>query len=166
MEDGTLSEQDKKKKTFSLEDSIEDLKEFMRERSDLPDDSIESAEADSVLSSFGGKRATEAVEMARKGLAADPANPRLKDWLAFNLYAANEVDEAIALYSELIADDDTNVEQHYYLGNCYFKRGDFSSAINEWKRVVDLAPDTQKGKKALQRLQKVRRRFFEGARVK
>jgi len=148
----------------SLAKSIEDLKDFLREEGDLSDDTLDRETPISVVSSFAGKRANEAVEMARKGLAADPANPRLKDWLAFNLYANNEVEEAIQLYGELLAANDENPEQHYYLGNCYYKIGDFMAAIAEWKRVIELTPDSRRGRKAQDRIQRVRIQLYRNAR--
>ena len=151
----------KDKKGVSLAQSIEDLKAFLRDEGDLSDETIEHETPISVISSFAGKRATEAVEMARKGLSQDPSNTRLKDWLAFNLYAANELDEAIVLYKEMLAQNDENVEQHYYLGNCYYKTGDFMAAIHEWKRVIELAPDSKKGAKAIARIEKVRRHLYQ-----
>jgi len=158
-----VNDSDKENKTSSqsLEDSIEGLKAMLREDSDLTDDTIEHETPDSVLSSFASHRAREAVDMARKGLAADPASTRLKDWLAFNLYAANKVKEAIVLYRELLAVHDDNPEQHYYLGNCYYKSGRFSDAITEWKRVVELKSESHYGRKALTRLRKVQRKLFE-----
>ena len=154
----------KDKKGVSLEESIEDLKAFLREEGDLSDETIERETPISVISSFAGKRATEAVEMARKGLAQDPSNVRLKDWLAFNLYAANELEEAIVLYREMLSLNDENAEQHYYLGNCYYKMGDFMAAIHEWKRVIEIAPDSKKGGKAVARIEKVRQHLYQDER--
>ena len=154
----------KDKNGVSLADSIEELKAFLREEGDLSDETIERETPISVVSSFAGKRATEAVEMARKGLAHDPSNARLKDWLAFNLYAANELDEAISLYQQMLAENNENAEQHYYLGNCYYKKGDFMAAIHEWKRVIELAPDSKKGAKAVARIEKVRQHLYQDER--
>lgn len=144
-----------------LKRSIEGLKAFLREEGDLTDETIERETPDSVVSSFSGAKASEAVDMARKGLASEPDNPRLRDWLAFNLYAANQVDEAIVLYRQLLAENPGNVEQHYYLGNCCYKKGDFMSALAEWKKVLELAPDSSRGQKALRRIEKVRRHLYE-----
>jgi tetratricopeptide (TPR) repeat protein len=145
----------------SLAESIDGLKEFLKEQQDLGEDEIGGPRSDSVVSTYNRPHDAGAVEVARKNLARDPGNPQLKDWLAFNLYAGNQLDEAIALYEELLAAKPDNSEQRYYLGNCYYKKGLWQKAVQEWRRVCDLAPQSYRAKKAADRIAKLRKKMAE-----
>lgn len=148
------------KKDSALQSSIDSLKALLREDQDIPDDAFASRKSDEVLTTQSRPRDLSAVSLARRNLAQDPANPNLKDWLAFNLYANDEVDEAIELYEELIASGHQNSDQFYYLGNAYYKRGDYEQALDAWRRVSDLAPGTKRAQKAFDRIRKLKRQLL------
>jgi len=95
----------------------------------------------------------EGIEEVRMMLTNDPENLDLQDWLAFMLYTNNELDEAIELYKKLLAAEHRAENQHFYLGNAYYKKGLIKLAIEEWKRVVGLDPESKIGKKAAVRIE-------------
>ena len=72
-------------------------------------------------------------------LEQDPDNLQLLDWLAFMYYSNDEVDKAIASYQRIIRLEPGNASQHYYLGNCYCKKGLLEEARREWKRFNALS---------------------------
>ena len=95
----------------------------------------------------------EGIDEVRMMLKNDPDNLDLQDWLAFMLYTNNELDEAIDIYKRLLAANHRPENQHFYLGNSYYKKGLTKLAIEEWKRVVELDPESKLGKKAKVRLE-------------
>ncbi len=97
------------------------------------------------------------IEEIRELLRQDPENRQLKEWLAFSYYINDDYDEAIGLYLELIEENDTAPAPHYYLANSYYRNGYLEAAVEEWKRVVSICPDTMLGRKAAQRIEAVGR---------
>ena len=95
----------------------------------------------------------EGIDEVRLMLEADPENLDLQDWLAFMLYTNNQLDEAIELYKRLLSANHRPENQHFYLGNAYFKKTLVKLAVEEWKRVVELDPDSKMGKKAKVRIE-------------
>lgn len=92
------------------------------------------------------------VEEIRELLKNDPDNRQMKEWLAFALYTNDMYDDAIGAYLELIETKEADPISHYYLANSYFRSGYVDAAREEWKRVIDLAPDSHLGKKASERI--------------
>jgi tetratricopeptide (TPR) repeat protein len=99
-----------------------------------------------------GAGVDEIAELLRN----DPGNRQLKEWLAFALYTNDMLDDAISTYLELIEDQDADPISHYYLANCYFKRGYPEAAREEWLRVVELAPESHLAEKANERIRNPR----------
>ena len=153
-----MSDDDVTRGQQGLSASLESLKSALRDGEDMHDETFERDDTDRVVSRYAQSRNEEAVKMARKNLQQDPNNPQLRDWLAFNLYAIDQVDEAIAIYESLLAVEE-NAEQIYYLANCYYKRGEHRKAIIAWKRSIELAPNSHRAKKAQKRIEKVKARM-------
>ena len=139
----------------SLADSLSKLKEALKDDADRR---TEHADEDTISSEYARAHAHANVEIARRNLEQDPTNPMLRDWLAFNLYASGRYDEASVLYQQCLSRDDKNADQHYYLGNCFYKLGDFRQAVDHWQRVVELEPRSKVAEKAVGKLDKVRLR--------
>jgi len=99
----------------------------------------------------------EGIDEVRMMLKNDPDNVDLQDWLAFMLYTNNELDEAIELYKKLLSANHRPDNQHFYLGNAYYKKGLTKLAVEEWKRVVELDPESKMGKKAKVRLEQAQK---------
>jgi len=99
------------------------------------------------------KGSGEGIDDVRLMLQSDPDNVDLLDWLAFMLYTNNSLDEAIELYKKLLALNHRPDNQHFYLGNAYFKKGLAKLAIESWKKVMELAPDSKLARKAKVRIE-------------
>jgi tetratricopeptide (TPR) repeat protein len=94
----------------------------------------------------------EGINEIRQALAKDPENDKLLDWLAFALYSNNELEEAVGLYARLVEKTPANTTYHYYLANCFAKKGHVQKAIVEWKKVVQIDPYSKMGRKAQARV--------------
>jgi tetratricopeptide (TPR) repeat protein len=105
------------------------------------------AEKDHLQRKIDGQ-ITEYTEGSGEGIDLD-----LQDWLAFMLYTNNQLDEAIELYKRLLTSNHRSENQHFYLGNAYFKKGLVKLAVEEWKRVVLLDPESKLGQKAKVRIE-------------
>ncbi len=94
----------------------------------------------------------EGIAEVEKLLVSDPNNVDLLDWLAFMYYSNNEIDKAIDTYKKALSIKPTNENQHYYLGNSYFKKGQFEDAKREWNEVIRLKPNSKIAKNAQERI--------------
>ncbi|RCK81339.1 MAG: TPR domain protein, putative component of TonB system [Candidatus Ozemobacter sibiricus] len=94
----------------------------------------------------------EGIAEVEKLLVSDPNNVDLLDWLAFMYYSNNEIDKAIETYKKALSIKPTNENQHYYLGNSYFKKGMFEEAKKEWSEVIRLKPNSKIAKNAQERI--------------
>ena len=95
----------------------------------------------------------EGLDEVRKMIASDPENLDLQDWLAFMLYSNGEWDEALEVYKRLLAASYRSAHQHLYIGNCYYKKGLRTLAIENWKKAASL-DEGSIGRKAEKRLAK------------
>jgi predicted Zn-dependent protease len=95
----------------------------------------------------------EGIAEIRAQLEKEPGNEKLLDWLAFALYSNNDLDEAVVHYQKLVDRFPDNTTYHYYLGNCFAKKGQVQRAIVEWKRVVQIDPYSRMGRKAAARVE-------------
>lgn len=87
----------------------------------------------------------------------DNENLELKDMLAFSLYSNDRIDEAIALFKELLNKRHRVDLQRLYLGNCFYKKKLYHLAVTEWEFIVKMAEaDPAVKDKAKIRLDKVR----------
>lgn len=98
----------------------------------------------------------EGIEEIEQKLKEDPNNPDLLDWLAFMYYSNNQMDQAIEIYQRALNLNYENETQHYYLGNSFYKMGNFDRAIEEWEVVVSLKPDSKIAANAQERINKAR----------
>lgn len=97
----------------------------------------------------------EGIEEIEERLKEDPNNEDLLDWLAFMYYSNNNLEKAIDTYERAINLNYENEHQHYYLGNAYYKKGQYDRAREEWEVVVSLKPDSKLAKNAQERIAKV-----------
>ncbi len=94
----------------------------------------------------------EGISEVEKLLVSDPNNVDLLDWLAFMYYSNNETDKAIETYKRALAIKPTNENQHYYLANSFFKKGNYAEAQKEWNEVIRLKPNSKIAKNAQERI--------------
>ncbi len=67
-------------------------------------------------------------------------------------YKNGNIDQAIELMKECVAEMPDNPKFHNNLAIFYFKSGDKENAISEWEKVVELDPGNEKAKKNLDKL--------------
>lgn len=93
-----------------------------------------------------------------KGLVErDPENLELKDMLAFSLYSQERLEEAVAIFKDLLNRRHRPGTQRLYLGNCFYKRKLFHLAVKEWEWVAkDEDADPAVREKCRERIEKVR----------
>lgn len=94
----------------------------------------------------------EGIAEVEKLLVSDPNNVDLLDWLAFMYYSNNDTDKAIATYKRALGIKPDNENQHYYLANSYFKKGNYAEAEKEWNEVIRAKPNSKIAKNAQERI--------------
>lgn len=82
----------------------------------------------------------KAIEETELGLAEDPDNLRLLDWLAMLYFANDRIDKAIDAYKKLISREPRSPDLFFLLGSCFFKVNLLPEAVWCWDRASDLNP--------------------------
>jgi tetratricopeptide (TPR) repeat protein len=85
-------------------------------------------------------RPLEAVEHFRRALAIDPARPFSRREMAFALWSADRLDDAIAACELAIEADGADAWAHFFLGCWSQEKGTLELARFELGRAVDLDP--------------------------
>lgn len=75
----------------------------------------------------------------QEALTTDPDSLKLQQ--AVELVNGENPMAGITLLREMVAEDSTNVDAHYYLGLFSVKSGQLDKAIDRFKRVIALRPD-------------------------
>lgn len=117
--------------------------------SDLQSDM--KAEEEELLTKYSAGTG-EGINEVEKLLEGDPNNVDLLDWLAFMYYSNANIDKAIETYKRALDIKPDNENQHYYLGNSYFKKKMMTEARQEWSEVIRLKPNSKIAKNAQERI--------------
>lgn len=88
----------------------------------------------------------------KKSIEMFPEHPGSNFFLGLSYYATKNYNGAIKYLSIFSSMAPQHPEVHGYLGMCYERVGDIYSAFNEYSMQVRIAPDSQLGKHARQRL--------------
>jgi arylsulfatase A-like enzyme/Flp pilus assembly protein TadD len=80
----------------------------------------------------------EAIATLRSGLQKNPDNINLMSKLGITLAEANRPDEAIELLNICTKKERFNPENYNFLGVAYYKKGDFGSALQYYKKALEL----------------------------
>lgn len=64
-----------------------------------------------------------------------------------------DIDKAIKHFKKSLEIAPAFVEPHYWLGRCYVKKGNIDGAIEEFRTVVKMAPESEFGRKARESLE-------------
>ena len=81
-------------------------------------------------------RPDEGVEMARRGLDANPLSGPLGNDLALAYYQARRYDEAIKQYQNTLEMEPTRGEALLGLGTVYERKGMYEEAINQYQKAI------------------------------
>lgn len=120
-------------KQGKVEEAVNDLAQVIEERSDFVLAYKHLASIYYVTGQVG-----LAVEVLRKGLKSNPDNLGLMSKLGIMLVVANKMDEAIILIQKCIKKDPQNPEHYNYLGVAFQKKADFQSALENYKKAIEL----------------------------
>ncbi len=91
------------------------------------------------------------IEELERRLAHDPSDDDLLSLLGFVYYTSNKLDKAIEIYKRAIALNTKNPQAFYYMGNAFFRRGNFADAKEQWEKVVEMDPAGRLGNNARRR---------------
>lgn len=106
----------------------------------------------STFTRFNHKVGPEELAMLQKRLEEHPDNFDLMDWAAFAFYSNGTMEQAVQYYERLVRRFPDNPSYHYYLGNAQFQLGQRESALNHWKRVLQLDTTGNFSKRAQRKL--------------
>jgi tetratricopeptide (TPR) repeat protein len=83
-----------------------------------------------------------AAETLKRAMEQSPANPdELKRALAQDLMLSDQLDDALKLYNELVADDPKDVQSQLRVSQIYRQQGDFAKARAASDKAKELDPD-------------------------
>jgi tetratricopeptide (TPR) repeat protein len=105
---------------------------------------------------FDAERWEDAIEWYEKALVLDPNNPDVSTDLGVSYYYTNRPDEALARFERSLKIDPKHTKTMLNKGIVLaFGKQDLRSAAEEWKKVVELAPDSPEGQAARRALEGV-----------
>ena len=123
----------------------------------------DALEKQDIMTVYGGQDDT-GIDAVKAQLDADPNNPMLLDWYAFQLYSNNRVIEAVQAYKRLVTEFDPTPNALYYLGNAYLKLFKYREAKQYWELLRTDFPRSKlvsKAEKKLERIHAMARRELE-----
>jgi TolB-like protein/Tfp pilus assembly protein PilF len=98
------------------------------------------AEAHAALGSIRQEqlRWTEAEQALKQAIALQPNFAPAHHWYALHLVSHRRFDESVAEMTMALSQDPLNVAMRAALGFVYYMKGDFSTAISEYRRALEL----------------------------
>ena len=105
---------------------------------------------------FDAERWDDAIAWYEKAVALNPTNADASTDLGVSYYYTNKADEALARFETSLKIDPKHTKTMLNKGIVLaFGKQDLAAATNEWKRVVELAPDSPEGQAARRALEGV-----------
>ena len=105
---------------------------------------------------FDAERWNEAIDWYQKAVALDPKNVDANTDLGVSYYYTNRPDQALERFDASLAIDPKHTKTMLNKGIVLaFGKQDLDGASAEWKRVVELAPDSPEGQAARRALEGV-----------
>ena len=106
---------------------------------------------------FDAERYDEAVPWYEAVLTLDPDNADVSNNLALSYFATTQVDRALAQLDRSLAIDPRNVKALFSQGIVRARgKQDLTGAAESWRRVVEVAPDSQEARQAQQGLDAIK----------
>jgi 4-amino-4-deoxy-L-arabinose transferase-like glycosyltransferase len=87
-------------------------------------------------------RCTEAVTAFQQALQADRRSGYAWDGLGACAFEANDLDQADRAFRNAVAADADNAEAHYHIGVVQERRGAYESALEQYRRAMQISPLT------------------------
>jgi cytochrome c-type biogenesis protein CcmH/NrfG len=105
---------------------------------------------------FDAQRFPDAIAAYEQSLKIDPNNADVSTDLGVSYYYTNRADDALAQFDRSLTIDPEHTKTMLNKGIVLaFGKEDLSAAADEWKKVVELAPDSAEGEAARQALEGV-----------
>ena len=105
---------------------------------------------------FDAERWQDAIQWYEQSLQLDPNNADVSTDLGVSYYYTNRPDEALARFDKSLAINPKHTKTMLNKGIVLaFGKEDLKGAAEEWKKVVELAPDTPEGQAARRALEGV-----------
>lgn len=83
-----------------------------------------------------------------------PSDPLLLRYRAMCLDRLGRSKEAIEIYQALLAQNPDHIPTRYFLGQAYFRGGDYEPAAKEWRKVIEIGKETTYARRAEQALKR------------
>jgi Tfp pilus assembly protein PilF len=105
---------------------------------------------------FDAERWDDAIQWYERSLKLDPGNPDVITDLGVSYYYTNRPDQALAQFEQSLKIDPKHTKTMLNKGVVLaFGKQDLRGAAEEWKRVVELSPDSPEGQQARRALEGV-----------
>jgi tetratricopeptide (TPR) repeat protein len=105
---------------------------------------------------FDAERWEDAIQWYERALALDPNNADVSTDLGVSYYYTNRPDQALAHFEQSLRIDPKHTKTLLNKGIVLaFGKEDLRAAAEEWKKVVELAPDSPEGQAARRALEGV-----------
>jgi Tfp pilus assembly protein PilF len=105
---------------------------------------------------FDAERWPDAIQWYERALKLDPNNVDVSTDLGVSYYYTNRPDEALVQFDRSLKIDPTHTKTMLNKGIVLaFGKQDLRAAADEWKKVVELAPDSAEGQAARRALEGV-----------
>lgn len=105
---------------------------------------------------FDAERWDDAIEWYERSLTLQPNDPDVSTDLGVSYYYTNRPDQALAQFDRSLQLDPKHTKTMLNKGIVLaFGKQDLSAAAEEWKKVVELAPDSPEGQAARRALEGV-----------
>ncbi len=103
---------------------------------------------------YDAQRYSEAIPWYEKALLQVPNNTDIRTDLGTSYFYTGNFDKAKENWFKVLEQDPNKIETHYNLAVLYTHSNppDMDSAIKEWETIVRIAPDSDQGKAAAQKL--------------
>jgi tetratricopeptide (TPR) repeat protein len=119
-----------------------------------PQNAVAHAQLGNVY--FDAERWADAIQWYERSLKIDPNDPDVSTDLGVSYYYTNRTDEALAQFERSLAIDARHTKTLLNKGIVLaFGKQDLNAAAEQWKRVVELAPDSPEGQAARRALEGV-----------
>lgn len=96
---------------------------------------------DVAFKKFQEDKLQDSEIITKQVLKVDPKNVRGLQLMGLIRHAQKQWEKGIEYFSEALAIDDTNAENHNNISLCYANVGKFNEAITHMEKAIDLKPD-------------------------
>jgi cytochrome c-type biogenesis protein CcmH/NrfG len=112
---------------------------------------------------FDAERFHDAITWYEAALKIEPRNPNASTDLGLAYYYTNQTDRALSQFARSLEIDPKHTKTLLNLGFVRaFGKQDLEGAAKAWERVVEIAPESEEGRRARQSLEALRKAHQDG----